>query len=212
MKSEPKPQTNPSGLYSTRRIESLTDGVFAIAMTLMVLNLTVPVLSGSVTNQSLWQALTKLGPNLFSLALSFAILGIMWSVHMRQFESIERVDRLTTTLNTLRLFIVVLIPFTTALNANYSSLLIAQIFYPVNLFLLALVTYIQGIYVSGHHDFYRTYNKQQVESGNAKSLSFVLAAGIVCIGTVFIGSLAFFGYFLVALFDPLLQRRIKKTN
>lgn len=204
------PVSDKLRLFSTRRIEALTDGVFAIAMTLLVLDLNVPQLAGNVTNQGLWQALTQLGPNFLSFVLSFLILGIMWSVHMRQFEYIEKVDRTVVSLNTLRLFVVVLIPFTTSLNGHYSNLLVGEIFYPINLFLLALITYIQGLYVSNHHSFYRNYNKPQVDAGLGRSLAFVIVAGGVCIATVFVGALAFFGFLLVPVVYSLINLRHKK--
>lgn len=199
-------------LYSTRRVEALTDGVFAIAMTLLVLDLAVPTINGTTTNQSLWQALVALGPNLLSFALSFIILGIMWAIHMRQFEHIDKVDHKLTSLNTLRLFVVVLIPFTTSLNGHYGSLLVGQIFYPINLFLLALVTYIQGNYVASRPDFYSIYNKSDVAAGQRRSLSFVIVSGIVCIATVFLGSMAFFGYLLVPISGIFLKQKPDKDS
>lgn len=199
----------PEELYSTRRIENLTDGVFAIAMTLLVLDLNVPRLAMNTTDRGLWQALAVMSPNFFSFALSFAILGIMWSVHMRQFEYIERVDKRATALNTLRLFIVVLIPFTTSLNSEYSRLLIGQLFYPLNLFLLALITYLQGLYVSHHHSFYRTYNLSHIRTGQARSLVFVLVTALVCVLTPFFGSLAFFAFLLITILNPVIGRIYK---
>lgn len=202
-------QTNPTNkteLFSTRRIENLTDGVFAIAMTLLVLDLNVPQLAGTVTNQGLWQALLNLQPNLFSFALSFLILGVMWAVHMRQFEYIERVDNRVTALNTLRLFIVVLIPFTTSLNGQYNNLLVGEIFYPLNLFLLSLATYLQGWYVSRHHSFYKNYNKAQIAAGQARGLSFVLITVLVCALTPFVGSFAFFAFLLIPVLNVLLSK------
>jgi uncharacterized membrane protein len=202
-KSEPEHNTE---LFSTRRIEALTDGVFAIAMTLLVLDLAVPVVNNA-TNQSLWQALIQLGPNMLSFALSFVILALMWSVHMRQFEYIEHVDRRAIALNSLRLFVVILIPFTTSLNSHYTNLLIGQIFYPLSLFLLALVTYLQGLYVSAHHSFYKNYNNAKIDSGLMRSLSFVIVSALVCIATIFVGSYAFFGFLLVPVLNIILTKK-----
>ena len=199
-------------LYSSRRIESLTDGVFAIAMTLLVLNLNVPKLVGAITDENLWNALVSGGTNFFSFTLSFVILGIMWSIHMRQFESIERVDKRATTLNTLRLFIVVLIPFTTSLNAQYGNLLLAQMFYPINLFLLALNTYLQGLYASNHHSFYRKYDKKSVDVGQARSLVFVLATALVCVLVVFVGNMAFFAFFLIPIIGWLVSKNMQRNK
>jgi uncharacterized membrane protein len=197
-------------LYSSRRIESLTDGVFAIAMTLLVLNLNVPKLVGAITDENLWKALVADSTYFFSFALSFAILGLMWSIHMRQFESIERVDKRATALNTLRLFIVVLIPFTTSLNAQYSNLLLAQMLYPLNLFFLALVTYLQGLYASNHRSFYRQYDQNNINAGQARSMVFVLATALVCILTVFVGNSAFFILILIPFIGRLVSKKYKK--
>ena len=197
-------------LYSSRRIESLTDGVFAIAMTLLVLNLNVPKLVGAITDENLWNALVSGGTNFFSFTLSFVILGIMWSIHMRQFESIERVDKRATTLNTLRLFIVVLIPFTTSLNAQYGNLLLAQVLYPLNLFFLALITYLQGMYASNHRSFYRKYNQKDINAGQARSMVFVLATALVCVLTIFIGNKAFFALLLIPIIGSMIDRKYSK--
>lgn len=197
-------------LYSTRRIENLTDGVFAIAMTLLVLNLNVPKLLGAVTDENLWKALAADSTNFFSFALSFAILGLMWSIHMRQFEAIERVDKRATALNTLRLFVVVLIPFTTSLNAQYGNLLLAQMLYPLNLFFLALVTYLQGLYASNHHSFYRQYDAKKVAAGQARSMVFVLATALVCVLTIPFGNMAFFVLFSIPILGPIVTKKYYK--
>lgn len=186
-------------LYSTRRVENLTDGVFAIAMTLLVLDLVVPQINGVVTDSILWKSLTALSPNLISFTLSFIILGLMWSIHTRQFEYITKVDDTLVTLNTLRLFIVVLIPFTTSLNGHYPSLIIGQVFYPLNLFLLALVTYIQGVYASRHREFYSQYNEANIRAGQNRSLVFLIISGLVCLAIIPLGNIAFFGFLLIPL-------------
>lgn len=189
-------------LYSTRRVENLTDGVFAIAMTLLVLDLAVPQINGVVTDSILWKSLTALSPNLISFTLSFIILGLMWSIHTRQFEYITKVDDTLVTLNTLRLFIVVLIPFTTSLNGHYPNLVIGQVFYPLNLFLLALVTYIQGVYASRHREFYSQYNEANIRAGQNRSLVFLIVSGLICLAIIPLGNIAFFGFLLI----PLLLR------
>ena len=210
--SDSKKQERKEELYSSRRVEGLTDAVFAIAMTLLVLNLNVPKLLGAITDENLWRALQADSTSFFSFVLSFVILGIMWSIHMRQFESIERIDKRATTLNTIRLFVVVLIPFTTSLNAQYGNLLLAQILYPINLFFLALMTYLQGLYASNHRSFYRTYDAQDISAGQVRSLVFVMATVLVCVLTVFIGNKAFFALFLIPILGPVMVKMLAKDK
>ncbi|MFO0862750.1 MAG: TMEM175 family protein [Candidatus Saccharibacteria bacterium] len=193
------PSQTKGELYSTRRIENLTDGVFAIAMTLLVLDLVVPQIGGVVSDGVLLEALKGLSSNFISFTLSFIILGLMWSVHTRQFEYITKVNDTLVVLNTARLFIVVLIPFTTSLNGHYPNLIIGQIFYPLNLFLLALVTYIQGVYASRHREFYREYSETNIRAGQNRSLVFLIVAGLVCLAIIPLGNMAFFGFLLIPL-------------
>ncbi len=198
-------------IYSTRRIEAITDGVFAIAMTLLVLGLNVPKLVGDISNQALWSGLKDMLPNFLAFIISFSVLGIMWGVHMRQFESIKRVDKKVTTLNTIRLFIVILIPFTAELAATYPKLSLAQFIYPLNLFILALITYLQGKYVSQRSNFYDNYEDEKIKTGQASTLVFVLVSGAICVLVLPFGSYAFFAYLLIPILIPALKKYRKKS-
>ena len=114
--------------FSTRRLEALTDGVFAIAMTLLVLDLKVENLGEAATNQQLWEALAGMQSNLISFIVSFLLLGSMWAVHVRQFEYIKQADRRFTMINTLRLLAVVFMPFTTSLAGAYPNIVLGRVF------------------------------------------------------------------------------------
>ena len=81
---------------STRRLEAFTDGVFAIAATLLVLDLTVNDLSGATTDAELWHGHVGMWPAISSFAISFFLLCLLWSIHVRQFEFIPRVDTTIT--------------------------------------------------------------------------------------------------------------------
>jgi uncharacterized membrane protein len=94
------------------RIETLADGVFAIAMTLLVLDLRVP--QALATGQVL-PLLRQLAPNFLTYALSFANLGVYWVGHHVQFDSIRRADTRLLWINIVFLLLIGLIPFSTAL-------------------------------------------------------------------------------------------------
>lgn len=182
--------------FSTRRLEALTDGVFAIAMTLLVLDLAVPAASQVETSGQLWQAMGPLAGNFMSFTISFAILAIMWSVHVRQFESIKHMDNRVLNYNMLRLFLVVIIPFTTSLLGEFNDIALAQVLYPLNLLALAVVTYLQGVYLAKRPSYFKEFNKQAIAAGNRRSLAFVITAAIVTLIAPFLGGYAFFGFFL----------------
>jgi uncharacterized membrane protein len=99
---------------SKARLEAFSDGVFAIAATLLVLDLHVEAAPGQLAS-----ALAHEWPQYATFVTSFLTIGIIWVNHHAQFERIARVDRPLLFLNLLLLMFVVLIPFPTELLATY---------------------------------------------------------------------------------------------
>ena len=102
----------------TRRIESFSDGVFAIAITLLVLGIKVPHLQGA---SSLGFALAELWPSYFAYALSFLMIGIYWANHHYIFNLYKRSDHVFALLNVLFLMCISFLPFPTAVLAGYMN-------------------------------------------------------------------------------------------
>ncbi|TLZ62912.1 MAG: DUF1211 domain-containing protein [Methanobacteriota archaeon] len=100
----------------TVRMEAFSDGVFAIAMTLLVLDLRDPAIGSGV---SLPQGLLGEWPSFFALVTSFITVLIMWMNHHNMFNYIRRIDRRLMFFNGLLLLFVVLTPFTTGLVADH---------------------------------------------------------------------------------------------
>ncbi|HTY72548.1 MAG TPA: TMEM175 family protein [Actinomycetes bacterium] len=98
------------------RAEAFSDGVFAIAITLIVLEIGVPHVE---SDQSLWSALGKQWPSYAAYVVSFLVIGIVWANHHTLFSYIARVDRTLLFLNLLILLTVALIPWPTSLVADY---------------------------------------------------------------------------------------------
>jgi uncharacterized membrane protein len=105
------------------RFESFSDGVFAFAITLLVLGFAVPMHGELkwVTDAELTRELLKLWPNLIAYALSFAVIGIMWENHHALFRTVARIDRTTVFLNLLLLGSTVFIPFATSTLGFYPT-------------------------------------------------------------------------------------------
>jgi len=102
----------------TERIGAFCDGVFAIAMTLLVLELRVP--SGEIVARAgLWRALGGHWSSYGAFALSFAVIGIMWANHHNIFRYIGRTNHTFVMLNLALMFFTVLLPFPTAVLATY---------------------------------------------------------------------------------------------
>ncbi|MGH2852069.1 MAG: TMEM175 family protein [Solirubrobacteraceae bacterium] len=97
---------------STKRLEAFSDGVFAVAITLLVLDL-------HVTGEPLSHALGHAWPFYVTYVVSFLTIGIIWMNHHAQFDRIARADRTLMVLNLLLLMFVTLIPFPTGLLATH---------------------------------------------------------------------------------------------
>lgn len=99
---------------STARIEAFSDGVFAIIVTLLVLELRVPQLAHEFTNKDALTALYNLLPKFFGFALSFLVVAIFWVNHHQLFHSLRVTDRTLMWYNNLLLFWLSFVPFPTA--------------------------------------------------------------------------------------------------
>lgn len=102
----------------TGRLEAFSDGVIAVAITLLVLNIKIPA-SDSLGKQDLWSVLAGEWPSLIAYLTSFATIGIMWLNHHRLFTHIKHADTVLLLLNLLLLLVIVFIPVPTALLAEY---------------------------------------------------------------------------------------------
>jgi len=101
----------------TERVEAFSDGVFAIAITLLVLEIRVPTAAQLVSPDTLARALGELWPSYFGYALSFVTIGIMWMNHHNLFRYIRTVDHTLLIANLFLLLVVGFVPFPTALLA-----------------------------------------------------------------------------------------------
>jgi TMEM175 potassium channel family protein len=121
---------------SVERLAALSDGVFAVAMTLLVLDLHGPAIESIHSEVGLWVALQRLGPRLLMFAMSFLTLGIFWVGQQTQLNHLERSERSLTWLHLLFLFAVSLTPFSTALLAEFLQYRVALLAYWANIGML----------------------------------------------------------------------------
>jgi uncharacterized membrane protein len=103
----------------TDRIEAFSDGVFAIAITLLVIEIGVPHLGDEPEGTTLFGALVEQWPSYLGYVISFLQIGVIWANHHNRFRFIARSDHILLFLNILFLMCVAFIPFPTALLAEY---------------------------------------------------------------------------------------------
>jgi uncharacterized membrane protein len=136
---------NPETQFSKERIEMLCDGVFAIAMTLLVLDLKVPELPKHTAGIEIWHALREHGLSFFAFALTFALAGQFWLVHHILFHYLKHATRVIAALNLVFLMFVSLLPFTTSMFATFGSQQAGMLPYIANQFILASLIGVQWL-------------------------------------------------------------------
>jgi uncharacterized membrane protein len=117
------------------RIVAFSDGVFAIAITLLVLSLTVPT-----SEDAVWDTLWDERRELFAYGISFAVLGKLWISHHRFFSVLERFDGTLMALNLLYLAFVVMVPYTSEVLGEHGQSAGAVVLY-ASVMLLVSVTF-----------------------------------------------------------------------
>ncbi len=195
----------PDATVSTRRVEAYTDGVFAIAVTLLVLDLTSRTITGVDSDAELWAALLTMWEPFLTFLVSFLILSLMWITHVDQFERIVRIDGVGLWINNVRLLFVVLVPFTSSVLTDHSDLVLGRILLPINFFLVILCSWSQWAWAS------RTRRRTMPDLSDdviRRQGRGALSAMIISFGVVLLSPLAgSFAFFLFAL-DGLLTRML----
>ena len=111
------------------RIAAFSDGVFAVAITLLVLNIDVPQVSRQLVDVKLPAEVWALWPKFGAFAISFVMIGFFWIFHHMMFRVIRRHTPLFMWMNLMLLMCIVFIPFSAALFSEYPSTEIATMFY-----------------------------------------------------------------------------------
>jgi uncharacterized membrane protein len=126
---------------SVERLAALSDGIFAVAMTLLVLDLKLPATAAVHGEAELWHALTLIGPRVVMYMMSFLTLGIFWIGQQTQLHYLERSDRSLSWIHLIFLFAVSITPFSTMLLAEFTAYRLALVIYWLNILLLGTTLY-----------------------------------------------------------------------
>ena len=129
------------------RVEAFSDGVIAIIITIMVLELHIPDLKEGFNNADIWAALGHLVPKLLAYLLSFIVVAIMWLNHHAIFDKILHSNSKLVWFNMFLLFSMSLIPLPTAFLAEHPFLYQAAMFYGFIMFLNAFAFLLMRRYI-----------------------------------------------------------------
>jgi uncharacterized membrane protein len=133
-------QKTPSS-YKSERLIAFSDGVMAVAITLLVLDLKLPE---GLSDTDLYVAIPALSRALWCYVLSFIVIGLLWMAHHNQFAYIRRVDGVLLWLNLFFLMAVALIPFTTSVMSDHHSALPTMMYATVLMAVALLLAAIWG--------------------------------------------------------------------
>ena len=169
--------------HSPDRVVFLSDGVVAIIITLLVLEIHVPELQNG---QSLVEALGHIRPSLVAFLISFIVVAIAWAGHRDLFAVIRRTDRVLVWLNFVFLLPLCLVPFGAALISRYSSEAVALRLYGFLLVLIAVTRIAIWLYATGNrHLLYGPSDPQFRRAGVtvvlAPTVAYVVAIAIASI-------------------------------
>ena len=120
MVDDTTPQLNPAEQRAANpdRLVFLSDGVIAIIITILVLDIRVPELG---SGQSLAESLTEVRPTFISFVISFLLVGMFWTLHKQTFDQVRYVDHNATWLNLLFLLVLALVPYASSALGEYST-------------------------------------------------------------------------------------------
>jgi uncharacterized membrane protein len=137
--------------YDIGRLMAFSDGVFAVAITLLVFNVPVPAIAQSDAMSRLPDALLNTAPALLTFALSFFLVGFYWVRHHQLFRQVVSADVWLLWLNLIVLFLVCLLPFSAGVVGRYHNTVIGAEVYAVNLAAIAIAFSALYLYANTAH-------------------------------------------------------------
>jgi len=195
-----------AGYLPLHRCEALTDGIFAVAMTLLVIELKLPEHGLVHSADELAAALLGLAPKAMSWALSFFILALFWIGHHRAFAWVRHADSRLVTLNLLQLAVVSLMPFSAALSGEYGGVLLSQVVFSTNMALLGILALLVLRYIHRHPELGPTPMPLARYRGARLRISGVILISVVAVALAMVmpvPSMGNMAFMLMAVISPL---------
>lgn len=189
------------------KIDGLTDGIFAIVMTILVFEIKVPEIRGLITNESLASAIFSIYPLFLSYILSFSLLFTYWRAH-HYIASVlaKNIDIRLSNLSALFLLLVCLIPFSSHLLGIYNETQFSIVFFAINTILIGITLFLMRRYVIRSSTIENTpFTVIENKHANTRILLPVLVALISIVVSFFHKELALAFFTLAIVFN--LSRR-----
>ncbi len=155
---------------NTDRLQFFSDAVFAIAMTLLVIDISVPTIANSVSDAhldgALWKAIGDQWQQFLAYAISFWVIAVNWAGHHRKFKVTRKFDANLVTINLCLLFFIAFVPYPTSLIAEYPGTMPAIVLYAVEVSILTGLQWCMWRYA-----YHRGYLDERVDEGMYRYIS-----------------------------------------
>ena len=190
------------GAFTKNRVEAFSDGIFAIIVTLLVLEIKVPHIENADSVWGLFNAVTALMPKFLSWMISFLTICIIWMNHHRLFESFKGINVGLFWLNVNILLWVCFVPFPTALMGDYPRNPLAVAFYGGVMFFTAAGFVLTRLYAFKNKELLKetvslkTFKRGLIFSAIFGPSFYLIGASLAWINT----SLSFVVYLLIAVY------------
>jgi uncharacterized membrane protein len=175
----------------------LSDGIFAVAMTLLVVNLSIPE-NIRLTDTQLHIVLMDQAHKFSNYLISFFLTAFFWISHHRQHHFIKRTDHVHLWINILILMFIVLVPFSTSLVGDYRGSKTAEIFFALNMLIIALLFRVNWLYATKNYRLIESdVSENIIRYIKRRSSLFIVASVLALILSFFIPHWSSTAYLLI---------------
>jgi len=189
---------------SKSRLETLVDGIFAIAMTLLVFDLPIPHFSGPLTDITFQNSVYNLLPVFISLILSFILLAVFWTIHRRIFNQVKVTNNTILWINLVWLLFIVTVPFTSILNGEYGQFTLARVIFNLDMLGIAVFLYLNCYFIYHSDLLNEKVDHAKLKSSEKSSLIFIIIT-LVALSLSFITPHSNLVYILIIPFELLIN-------
>lgn len=194
------PTKERKSLMSFSRFEAFSDGVFAIAITLLALEIRIEDITNA-TSEQVWNALLNLFPHIITCGTSFIVIGVIWLNHHALFHFLKRVDRVSLTINLFLLMCIAFIPCSTAMLGTYRQYPLIVAFYGFSLAITGFVYNILWFYVLNRYiKSENTIQRHIIRRASIWSVGYPIAYVLTALLALVNSSLSLVLYGLISLF------------
>lgn len=158
--------------FTKSRVEAFSDGIFAIIITLLILEIKVPEIHEHQSITELTEKLAHLLPKFIAWVISFLTVAVVWVNHHRIFESIKHINHTVFWLNANLLLWISFIPFPTALMGDYPENKLAVSFFGLSSLMMGVAFLLFRLYMWKHPEITNDFSKEELWIGVRNVLIF----------------------------------------